>query len=297
MAETYTFEVNLMDESFNPKETHNYGLAILLNEISMGFCVLDFRRNKFLGLQRALLHDPKSREIKQTHFPDFTNFLDDIRTNTPWLRNTFKLVKVAYDGQQATLVPAALFNPEDNEQYFKFNFKAGQDELILGDHLMPLDAWQIFSVPKPLTETIREVFPKTKMMHASSLLIESIWINYKNRISSPHVFLNVRDTLVDLMIFDGKSMSYFNTFPFQNAEEVTYYLVFVLEQLNFNPEKVPLILFGFIDKNEGLSELLLRYVRHVETGLRNEAYSYSYMLNRLPRHEYFPLLNAFSCGL
>jgi hypothetical protein len=99
------------------------------------------------------------------------------------------------------------------------------------------------------------------------------------------------------MIFDGRRMLYFNTFSFQNPEEVAYYLIFVLEQLNLNPEQVPLVIMGNVESKAGLPDLLLRYIRHIETARRNESYRYSYVLNRVPAHACFPLLNLFSCGL
>ncbi len=297
MSDHYTVALNLMDESFHAHDTRNYGLAILVNEYSIGFSVLDFRRNKFLGLQQFVLNDHTGGTGLATPGQPMGNFLEDVCTASPWLRNTFKLTKIAYDGKDSTLVPAALFDQGNPEQYIKFNYTRRKDEMVFSDHLMPLDAWQVFSVPDQLVKSAREIFPKTRMVHASSLLIESIWINYKNRISSPHVFLNVREHLFDVMIFNGRQMSYFNTFAFQNPEEVTYYLIFVLEQLNFNPETVPLVLLGNVDMKEGLPELLFRYVRHIEAGRRNEAYGYSYLLDQLPPQSCFTLLNFFSCGL
>ena len=297
MADQYTFEENLLDESFNPQDTLNYGLGILLSGQSISFCTLDFRRNKFLGLHRFVRNEVKPPDGQSGTGPSFADFLHHVRTVTPWLKNSFKIVKIAYDGKKSTLVPALLFNPDEKDQYLVFNYKRDKDELVFCDHLMPLDAWQVFAVPEPVMAATNGIFPKSKVVHASSLLIESIWINYKNRINSPHVFLHLREPLFDLMIFDGRQMIYFNTFSFLTPEDVTYYLIFVLEQLNFNPETIPLVLLGNYEPGDGLSELLPRYVRNVETGRRNESYRYSYMLNQLPSHTFFPLLNFFSCGL
>lgn len=297
MADQYTFALDLLDESFNPSDTLNCGLAIVLSETSISCCILDLRRNKFLGLHRCIRSDLKLPEGQVNPVVSFRDFLDGVARTIPWLTNSFKTVKIAFDGQKSTLVPALLFDPNETEQYLKFNFTLSQDELIYCDHLMPLDAWQVFTVPEHAVEAIRQVFPGSKVVHFSSLFIESVWINYKNRINAPHVFLHIREPLLDLMIFDGRQMSYFNTFPFANAEDVTYYLIFVLEQLNYNPEIIPLVLLGNDEAGEELSELLLRYVRHIETGRRNEAYRYSYILNKLPPQTCFPLLNFFSCEL
>lgn len=297
MADQYTFALNLLDESFNPEDTRNYGLGILLSETAISCCILDFKRNKFIGLHRCVRDDLNLEDGQLGPAPLFRDFLEGVCTAIPWLKNSFKQVKVAYDGKKATLVPGLLFDPNDKEKYFKFNFKLNEDEHIFYDHLMPLDAWQVFTVPGPVMKAAKEIFPRSKVVHFSSILIESVWVNYKNRINSPHVFLHVREPLFDIMIFDGRQMKYFNTFLFQNPEDVVYYLIFVLEQLNFNPETIPLVLLGNNEMVEGLSELLLRYVRHIETGRRNEAYRYSYILNQLPPHTCFPLLNIFSCGL
>ena len=297
MADQYTVELNLLDESFNPNDTRNCGLAILINETSFSCCILDFKRNKFLGLHRFVRKDLKLPDGQPGTGQSFRDFFYEVITTIPWLKNSYKIVKIAFDGRKSTLVPSSVFDPNEKERYINFNFSQQKDEQVQSDHLMPLDAWQVFTVPESILSAIWDLFPKSKVIHASSLLIESVWINYKNRINAPHVFLHVREHLFDLMVFDGRQMDYFNTFPFQNAEDVTYYLIFVLEQLNFNPETTPLVLLGNVESSEGLSELLLRYVRHVEPGRRNEAYRYSYMLNQLPSHSFFPLLNSFSCGL
>jgi hypothetical protein len=297
MADQYTTAVNLLDESFNPGDTRNYGLAMILGESGLSCCTLDLKRNKYLGLHH--FNNPGAN--LQEGLPDpglaFGDFLNAVCTDFPWLKNGFKTVKVAYDGHKSTLVPAMLFDPNEKERYFRFNCNPDDDDLISCDHLMPLDAWNVFSVPQPVIEATREYFPKSGVIHASSLLIESVWINYKNRTIAPHVFLHVREHVFDLMIFDGRQMTYFNSFPFQNQEEVTYYLIFVLEQLDFNPETIPLVLLGNVAAGDGLFQLLRQYIRHVETGRRNEAYRYSYVLNQLPPQSFFSLLNFFSCGL
>ncbi|MEI7897451.1 MAG: DUF3822 family protein [bacterium] len=297
MSEQFNLAFNLLDESFDSGETGNYGLALLLSETSISFCTLDIRRNKFLGLHQIVRKAPNPGEKLSNTAPSFGEFLTSAGDTFPWMKYQFRMVKIGFEGEKSTLVPAALYDPGENDRYLNFNFAQNRDDEIRSDHLLPLDAWQVYTLPHSALVATAGLFPGSRVIHASSLLIESVWLNYKNRINAVHVFLHVRGQHFDLMIFDGRQMSYYNSFPFQSPEDVTYYLIFVLEQLNYNPETIPLILLGNIEAVEGLSELLLRYVRHVETGQRNEAYRYSYILNKLPHHAFFPLLNFFSCGL
>jgi hypothetical protein len=297
MAEQCTFDFKLLDESFDPQDVRSYGLAILFNETSFSCSILDFKRNKFIGLIRCIPNVVNPEDGQQARISSPATFLHSVSSAIPWLDGPFKMVKIAYDGKNSTLVPSSLFEAGELDRIYRFNFSISHDEVVFADHLMPLDAWQVYAVSESILEPTRNLFPKNKIVHSTSLLIESVWINYKNRINAPHVFLNVREHLFDLMVFDGQQMIFFNTFPFQNPEDVAYYLIFMMEQLSFNPETTPLILLGSIETGDALSDLLHRYVRNTTAGLRNEAYRYSYILNQLPPQACFSLLNFFSCGL
>ncbi|MEI7499793.1 MAG: DUF3822 family protein [Bacteroidota bacterium] len=297
MADQFYVVINKLDESFNLQETRNYGLAILFSETSFAYCILDFKLNKYLGVQKLIRSDVKPPHAGQNPKHSFDDFHRSVFNSLPWLKSTYKSVKIGYEGKKCTLIPAQLFDPGEKENYLNFSFQQKEEEQAFSDHLMPMDSHQVFAVPVPVLKAIRSYYPNNKIVHFSSVLIESIWINYKNRINSNKVFIHVREKLFDLMIFDGRQMSYFNTFPFQNHEDVAYYLIFVLEQLNFNPETMPLVLLGNVEKGTGLFELLFKYVRHIEFGRRNETFKYSYILNQLPPQSYYPLLNFFSCGL
>ena len=286
-----------MDDSFNLQDTRNYGLAIFFSDTTFTFCILDFKRNKFIGLQQLVKADVQPLNTLPNQKISYPDFLDSVFSAMPWLKSSFKVVKIAYEGRKSTLIPAPLFDQDEKENYLKFNFQPGVEEQVLSDHLLSIDSFQIFTVPGLILKSISGFFQEIKIVSAASVLIESICINYKNRINTSRVFLNIRSTLFDLMIFDGRQMTYFNTFPFQNPEDVTYYLIFVLEQLNFNPETVPMILLGDIEKGAPLYELLFKYVRQVDFGRRNDAYKYSYLMNQFPQHTQFPLFNFFSCGL
>ncbi len=297
MADQFTVAINKLDESFNPQETRNYGLAILFSESGLAYCILDFRRTKFLGVQQLLRTEVKSHHAPPGSKQSFDDFLRSVFNALPWLKNPYKSVKIAFEGKKCTLIPSQLFDPAERENYLRFNFHQTEEEQTFSDHLIPMDSHHVFSIPGPVLKAFRGYFPNQKIVHFSSVLIESIWINYKNRINANRVFIHVREKVFDMMIFDGRQMSYFNTFQFQNPEDVVYYLIFVLEQLNFNPENMPLVLLGNVEKGTGIFELLFKYVRHIEFGRRNEAFKYSYILNQLPPQSYYPLLNFFSCGL
>ncbi|MCK9204510.1 MAG: DUF3822 family protein [Bacteroidales bacterium] len=297
MADIFTLAVNDLDESFNVQDTRNYGLSMVFNEAGASCSFLDFRRNKYLGIQHIKKNDPDSGKNVAGAKPSFEDFLKSAFSSLPWLKNQYKSIKIAYEGTKSTLIPAPLFDVKERDNYLRFSFAEGVEEKSFSDHLIPLDIQHVYAIPVTVYNTIKNHYPMVSMVSFASVVIESIWINYKNRINTNRVFLHIRENWFDLMIFDGHRMSYFNSFAYQNREDIIYYLIFVMEQLNHNPENMPVILLGNIEKNAPLSELLYKYVRHIEFARRNDAFKYSHTLDHFPSHFYYPLLNFQICGL
>jgi len=292
MYDRFTVILSKLDETFSIRETKNYGLFIQFNESSFIYCILDYRRNKFLGIQqisRNEFHQPPG--MKTT----FHDFLQSVTTGIPWLINPYKSIKIAYEGKKSTLIPGPLFDPNNLEDYLKFNFNTDPEEKPFSDHLLIMDNYNVFSIPVSTSDAIASFFPHSQIFHLSTILIESVLINYKNRINANRAFLHLREKSFDLMLFDGRQMSYFNSFPYLNAEDITYYLIFVLEQLNINPETIPVVLLGAADPNANLFELLQRYIRHVEFGRHNDGFGFSYVFDQLSSQSFYPLLNFALC--
>ncbi|MEI6457049.1 MAG: DUF3822 family protein [bacterium] len=293
MADHFTMVLNKLDEAFSVQETRNYALFIQFNESNFIYCIFDYKRNKFMGVQQLRRNEFSNKPgVKAT----FNDFLKSILNTMPWLKNPYKTVKIAYEGKKNTLIPGPLFDANEMEQYLRLNFMPEPEEKIQSDHIVLLDNFNVFSIPGTALDAVSAVYPHTRISHLSTILIESIVINYKNRINTNRVFLHVREKHFDIMLFDGRQMSYFNSFPYLNAEDVTYYLIFVVEQLGINPENIPVVLLGKADRSSNLFELLQRYIRHVEFGRRNDNFKYSHVFSHIPSQSFYPLINFIACG-
>jgi hypothetical protein len=120
-------------------------------------------------------------------------------------------------------------------------------------------------------------------------------MNVKN-MTGRKVFLNLRDGQFDLLVFNGNQLVYCNGFHFRTPEDVAYYVIFVYEQLNLNPEETGLCLLGNVEKLSPVYDLLFRYIRLIEFMGRNEGFKYSYLFDEIPGHSYFSLLTPALCG-
>jgi hypothetical protein len=267
------------DESFNAEEANRYSLVMEIEKKRFRYCLLDIEKNKFVGVG------------------SYNQPYHEIINSISWIRNAFQSVRIIIANSRSTLIPAALFLEENKREYLDFNLEWEKDDVVLHDCLKNLGIYNIYTVSEKLQNDIRETFPYARLCHVSSVLMESLYMNYKNLMGTGKIFLNVRDEEFDLMIFQEKQLTYKNSFPFKVAEDLAYYLIFVMEQMNLNPEETPLVVVGDADRKSGIYDLLFRYVRSVDFAGRNETFNYSYVLNDIPGQFYYTLFNCEQCGL
>jgi hypothetical protein len=275
MAEELHTIVNRTDESFDASESLKYDLIFELGEKSFGFSILDTEKNRFAAIGF------------------FRNHLTDVIPHLPQLGCTYRSVKGIISNSRFTLIPEALYLEEEKEKYFSFLHDREAGDAVYSDQLEHLEIRSVYSIPGRLKREVDHVFPKVTVFHISTVLIRNLWMNAKN-ITSQKVFLNMRDSQFDVLVFDGRQLIYCNSFHFMTPEDIAYYLIFVFEQLNLNPEETGLTLLGSVERYSPVYDLLFRYIRNMEFAGRNEAYGYSYLFNEIPDHFYYSLLNPVS---
>lgn len=277
MAELLHPILNKFDESFNVKDSLKYNLTFEMGDKTFGYSIRDVEKNKFIALGY------------------FRNSLADMVNSFSWLCGQFHSVKGIIGNSRFTLIPETLFLESEKESYFNFLHERETGEAVFFDRLEHLGICTVYSISGHCRKEMERIFSKVTLCHITSVLIGNIWMNVKN-IAGRKVFLNLREGQFDLLVFEGKQLKYCNAFHFVTVEDITYYVIFVFEQLNLNPEEISLALLGNVDKFSPVFDLLFRYIRNIEFVSRNEGFNYSYIFNDIPGHFYYTLLNPYSCG-
>jgi len=269
--------LNKADESFDLNDLQKYDLNFETGDKTFGYSIRDIEINRFISLGY------------------FRNPVTEVAHSLPWLGGAFHSVKGIIGNTRFTLIPEALFRESEKERYFNFIHERESGDRVFSDRIEHLGIHTVYGIPGSVMKELDRVFPKMSLCHVSSVLIGNLWMNVKNK-TGQRVFLNLREGQFDLLVFEGNQLKYCNAFHFLTAEDIAYYVIFVFEQLNLNPEEINLTLLGNLDNFSPVFDLLFRYIRHVEFAGRNEGFSYSYLFNDVPGHFYYTMLNSFSCG-
>lgn len=284
MSEPIVPAIKKYDEALIKELSEQYELSIQLTPDGFFFCLFNPELNKYLSIESVKFNGINS-DLDYTE-----SFEEAVRTHE-WLSLSYKSINILFENPTSTLIPDSLYSKNDTELYAGFNFQLPESHICLSDHIKSIDAHLIYHISDKLINKIQELFPEYKLISTSTKLIEALLINYKNMGSGKRMFVNVKKAYIDIAIIEDNQVLFFNTFNYQSIEDFIYYIIFVIEQLNINPEFIDLTFSGVIDKKSKLFETAYTYIRNINFQKLPTRHNYSYIFNDVPPHYYFNLLN------
>ena len=282
--------LSLWDKSFKETHTRSYYMTMQLSLHGLSFTVYNPDKNKYLGLEAYHFGDIKDVKEIPAKF-------DLILNRIEWFAYPFKKFKLLYQNTYSTLVPSPLFDAEQKSLYLGFNQPFVENRRIIYDTLKTSEAVNVYYIPNPVVEKVRDFWPNAVISHFASSLIECLSLNYKNKIENDTLFLHVNDGSYHLTGFKNNKLLYHNMFSYNTKEDFIFFLLATMEQLGYNPETVDLILMGRIEKSDEVFQMLHQYTgshRHIEA---NPAIKLSYVLEEIRQYQYYILFNALQCEL
>ncbi len=283
--------ISLIDKSFREDYTRNFHMTIQLSLDGFSFAIYAPDKRRYVGLEVYRFHD-FADEIR------LTAALDEIIMYRQWIAYPFQSVTVMVEHTANTLVPAPLFDEKEKGNYLAFSQQYHDNARIVTDKLKHTDAFNVYYLSNVLVEKIKDLWANAKIVHLSSVLLESLGVQHKNKPTDNLVFLHVRHRTFDLVVLKQEKLNFYNNFRFNTKEDFAYFLLFSMEQLRLNPETVDLVLFGNIENSSEIYDMCWRYVRNIRYIERNNnAFEYSYVLESLFSHQYYLLFYALQCEL
>jgi hypothetical protein len=280
--------ISFYDKSFIETNTSDYYLSLRFGKRSLAFTVFNPDLKKYTVFDAYTYSDLNLNE-------DAEQIFKQLFAEKNWLERQFKKVFFLMDHALSTLMPPPLFIENDMQQYLAFNHPIEASRPTHFNNLKNAHVVDVFSIPATIDKLVKKKWPNAQLLHSSSVIIESLSINYKNKIGVNTLFLNLRDEGFDLVYFKNKKLHFYNFFRFHTKEDFIYFLLSAMEELELNPEEVELILSGNIDKSSILYEMIYRYIRSSKFIERNDSFGYTYLLDGLMGHKHYTLFNAQQC--
>jgi len=281
-------EIAFFDETLDINSTLSYHISIQASLNGFSFCILDTVRNKYIGLKHIQITNDTTKDTIHSKS-------DEIIKNDELLNQNFKSVSFIYSSQKSTLVPSSLFIKENLKSFFCFNHTIDVNDIIYFNKLKNADAYNIFAIPKYLVSSFSKKFPNIKFHHQATPFIENILIKNKHSGNKKTVFINVQKWFFDIVVINSKNLSLYNSFHFKNEKDFIFFIMYIYEKINLNPEENEIIFSGEIDNNSKYFEIVKKFIRHIKFEKLNDSFSYSYTFNDISPHTFVNLINLYRC--
>ena len=245
--------------------------------------LFDKKQNKFLALE--VFQKPNEKDVDWIRkIPEVSLILK---------KKMYQSVSVEVINELTTIVPAALFHEEDAGKYFYFNFNAGES-LLKTEKIPSFDAINVYSLSESLNASMQQLFERPVVRHHFTVLLEAMHLSFK-KFSEKSLLIHVRPDYVDIVVTEGKQLFFINSFHYKTIDDLAYFVMFVCDRLQLNPETTSTFLMGQVEEGSALFHLLYKYIKNVSFVPRPDMFEFSYVFDEIPGHYYFNLFNLALC--
>jgi hypothetical protein len=232
---------------------HKLSIQVSLNGLS--FCVLDTIANTLVLTHSRLFEKEMSPfALHKAIHADFEE--------QGVLDYSYSEVICIHRNTLFTLVPMPLFDAEHLANYLKYNAK------ILGtDHLDydPIEGLDTANVYVPFTNVnnfLFDLFGEFEFKHSGTVLLEALMKLPSSR-QGTLGYLHLAESQMDLVVFSNKKLLFYNSFVFSSPEDIMYFLLFSLEQLELDMDLFKLRLLGEVTEGDRVYELCSEFLENV----------------------------------
>ncbi|ADV50178.1 hypothetical protein Celal_2900 [Cellulophaga algicola DSM 14237] len=244
-------EINTTNSELSYKK-----LSIQISLNGLSFCVLDSVENSIIAQEHISFEEEVIPFQLQKNLKEALEKFDINKMS-------FSHITVIHRNPLFTLVPKALFNPDELPNYLKFNAKILANDHIAYDEIKNYEIVNIYVPFANINNYIYELFGEFEYKHSGTILIESLLNNFTGG-KETICYAHITEEQVDITVISNKKLLFFNSFTFSTKEDFIYYILFTIEQLKLDTETIKLRLFGAIEEGDELYNLTYTYVRNVD---------------------------------
>lgn len=264
--------------------------GILVLEVSPTFlgCVwYNQTKQKVLGLRHYNIEELGGRSS--------FDLMEEILTEDDLINSHVSKVVMVYNFIESSLVPEAHFQPDYNRPVLDLMFGDARKGLVLSEKIDLLPIYNVYRVPAEVHKLFQQKFASSSYWHYNTLQLAFFQVEQ----DSPADMLRIRVVFyADRFIvgaFRKGELLILQSFIFQTPEDVSYYLLSVLNAHDVRQDEVILKISGLIDEDSILYTELLKYFEHLVWDALPGTIDPSEILKEYPGHYFSPLVRMALC--
>lgn len=243
-----------------------------------------FYREGFSFLVEENEKTSKISHIKVTHPSRWeTEIIKELEINLR-LRRSFDHVNAAFVSSFFNLVPA-LYAEESSEVLLNFSEAEFEDNQIMKAFLTDENCF-VYGTSSSLIRKLKELYGQPFLTHSGQVFLDSI-----SKTNEAVVHLNLIQHQLEIAFISNRKLQFYNLFETPTGEDVLFFTLFALEQLNLDGNKVELKTYGELLPATKVFQTLKKYVRFLSAAQKDEDYLANFTLQNLSKCASFQALS------
>jgi hypothetical protein len=274
----------------DPPGDDDYLHSLLLMEINhhgFSYLILHQGRNEVL--------DAKCFTLPGTDGKNLSDRYKAIIESDAILQQQFREAAVLYNFPDALLVPAPMFNLETSRHLVELSYGTVAKGLILSEKIHGYPAHDVYRVAPDVHSLFQQKFNAGKYWHIYSLWLASLEkFPVPKEAGQPQVHVLFYPDKMLVAVITDQGLQLVQSYLYQVAEDVVYYLLSICNQLALSPEELQLVISGYAQEDSALLTELKKYFLHCWLDEVPENFS-AEVFRPLPTHFFSPLLKMALC--
>lgn len=283
--------VKVADPDFDAKGIAHCTLCIEIDESRFRFCFVRADSMRCVWLE----------DYAFDTFLNEEQYLEKLRTivreHPHLLSDQWKDIRVAVNTKDFTMIPVSLFRREYASSYLKMatgHESSAKDRVLT--YLLPyVNAQTIFTIPNRWSDWLLGLYPLQTIdfYHLTSPLVMGTIVSHSEYEDKKLLTVHMEENYFTLIYSDERELRFCNRFPYQNPLELTYLVLFSMNQLEVLPDEVKVKLYGEITPYSDVYVELAKFLPSLRFGKKPTTLSYTESFEDIPEHRYFALLNTY----
>jgi hypothetical protein len=184
--------------------------------------------------------------------------LSGIAAANPWVHSNYQKILLVQYAAGNVLLPAVLNRDEGKENLLELAHGPQQHQLFVKDVVVQQSLVNHYVVDGTLGALLNKRFPKGEWWHVQSLLLT------QNAGGGTTVTATIRFQEVQITVEKNGQWLLLQSYHYHTPEDVLYYILNAMQQLELSQEETTVWLQGMIDQRSALYDVLYNYILNLK---------------------------------
>ncbi|MAO72212.1 MAG: hypothetical protein CMD02_06900 [Flavobacteriales bacterium] len=270
--------ISYSSENVNLHNTEKFHLSIEISPLNIWYSFLNTENLEYIF-------------FKSIYTSEISELISHISSEDK-LKLNYYSSSISYKNFPSTIIPNKLFDKEKKHKYLDFVIEGV--ESVKTDVIHQIDSSIVYSINHNLVNSIHQILPNIKEKNSTNIAISQLLRQYSHlKKKTSYLFINTNN--IEIIVIENGKLIFQNFFKVSNSLDILYFTLFCFDQLNIDPNKNEVFLFGEVEKGDENYSLLYDYIRNIKFGEISSSLLFNEELNNISNHKYFTLFSQLLC--